>query len=284
MSVFTTEVRFICENAAGLSNSANYVDTQSIIELARPKIFNFSYPIFDEAYRKTLETKILYHFYTREIGFETVSLWKLKLQTKLNEIMPLFNQRYKSALIKFDPFNDTNLSHTHTKNSDKSINSEQNLNASNSSETDTTNNTNETQTDSATNTETRNLSNSTNTTNAGNDTPQGMVTNVTQLKYLSEYTENNANQTNTGTISNATSNNANNSSSNVLNEKISGNNSSDSTVNTGANEKETYQELLSGKSSGESYSTRLQQFRETFLNIDMEVIESLNTLFMGIWE
>ena len=42
------------------------------------------YPIFDENYREVLETKILKHFYFREIGFETFALWKFKLNEKLN--------------------------------------------------------------------------------------------------------------------------------------------------------------------------------------------------------
>ena len=37
------------------------------------------------------------HYYTREIGLETVGLWKLKLNTKMNEIMPYFNQMYKTS-------------------------------------------------------------------------------------------------------------------------------------------------------------------------------------------
>ena len=68
MSKYTTEVRFICEQASGLTESKGYNDTNSIIDLAIPKIFNFNFPIFDEGYRGVLERKILKHFYTREIG------------------------------------------------------------------------------------------------------------------------------------------------------------------------------------------------------------------------
>ena len=67
------------------------------------------YPIFDENYRETLDTKILKHYYTREIGFETVGLWKFKLNTKMNEIMDYYNQLYESALLEFNPFDNTNL-------------------------------------------------------------------------------------------------------------------------------------------------------------------------------
>lgn len=113
MSKYTTEVRFICETEAGLIESAGYSDIDSILTTSAPKIFSFDFPIFDEAYRLPLEKKILKHYYTREISEETVGLWKLKLDDKMNMIMPYFNQLYNSELIKFDPMTDTNIHTTH---------------------------------------------------------------------------------------------------------------------------------------------------------------------------
>lgn len=103
MSKYTTEVRFICENAAGLTESKGFNDVESIIEASRTKIFNFIYPIYDPMYKPVLESKILRHFYTREISEETVGLWKLRLSDKLNIIMPYYNQLYKSALLEYNP-------------------------------------------------------------------------------------------------------------------------------------------------------------------------------------
>lgn len=109
MSKYTTEVRFICETAAGLDTSEGYLKTTDIINKARPTIFDFDYPIFDESYRSVLETKIIRHFYTREIAAETVGLWKLWLEARMNEIMPYYNQLYKSELLEFNPFYDVDL-------------------------------------------------------------------------------------------------------------------------------------------------------------------------------
>ena len=109
MSKYTTEVRFICEHLCGLDESKGYNDIGTIISNARQKIFDFEYPIFDDNYKSVLETKILRHYYTREIGQETVGLWKLKLCTKLNDIMPYYNQLYKSAVIEFNPMYDMDL-------------------------------------------------------------------------------------------------------------------------------------------------------------------------------
>ena len=109
MSKYTTEVRYICETLAGLSESVGYADIEQVIKNCLPKVFDFNFPIFDESYRSVLETKILRHYYTREIGLETVGLWKLKLSTKLNEIMPYYNKLYKSELIEFNPLYDVEL-------------------------------------------------------------------------------------------------------------------------------------------------------------------------------
>ena len=115
MSKYTTEVRFICETAAGYNESEGYGDVEKIIQLARPKIFDFEYPIFDESYKGVLETKILKHFYTREIGSETVGLWKLRLNATLNEIMPWYNQMYREGLRLINPFVTDDIEESHTK-------------------------------------------------------------------------------------------------------------------------------------------------------------------------
>ena len=136
MSKYTTEVRFICEAAAGLDKSVGFNDIDSVldaavekifnfnfptpstelIDKAIPNIFNFNFPCFDENYRKILCKKILLHYYTREICEETVGLWKLRLCTRLNEIMPYYNQLYRSAAIEFNPFYDVEYSRTIKRN------------------------------------------------------------------------------------------------------------------------------------------------------------------------
>ena len=54
-----------------------------------------SYPIFDEAYRDTLNQNILNHYYMNEIGFETAGLFRFYLKQKMNEIMPYYNVLYE---------------------------------------------------------------------------------------------------------------------------------------------------------------------------------------------
>lgn len=109
MSKYTTEVRYLCEMEAGLDKSYGYQKIDDIIQAAIPRIFDFDFPVYDEKYRNVLCTKILRHFYTREIGEETYGLWKLRLETKLNEIMPYYNKLYKSGLEEFNPLWDTQM-------------------------------------------------------------------------------------------------------------------------------------------------------------------------------
>lgn len=109
MSKYTTEVRYICETEAGFDHSVGYEDVDKVIALAIPKIFSFDFPLYDSSYRNVLCTKILRHFYTREIGAETYGLWKLRLESKLNEIMPYYNKLYESGLKDFNPLWDTQM-------------------------------------------------------------------------------------------------------------------------------------------------------------------------------
>lgn len=61
------------------------------------------YPIFDEDYRQGLNKKITDHYYNREIGMETIGMFTFALKRRMNEIMPFYNQLYKSEQLIVDP-------------------------------------------------------------------------------------------------------------------------------------------------------------------------------------
>lgn len=79
------------------------IDSGFDLELDNPD----TYPIFDPAYRATLNRFIIDHFEFREIGQETPELFKRFLHRKLREIMPLYNDLYESQLIQFNPLHST---------------------------------------------------------------------------------------------------------------------------------------------------------------------------------
>lgn len=307
MSKYTTEVRSICEVAAGLTESLGYNSINDILKQAAPNVFNFDWPIFDEAYRLPLEIKILKHFYTREIGLETVGLWKLKLDTKLNEIMPYYNQLYKSELIEFNPLYDVDITRDHmgenTGNHKTDGGFSDTSNVSNTAEVDDTTNftgkvngTDESTTQGTNNQTNNNVKTVTGkNTNRYSDTPQGALTDLEANTYLTNATivDDNNSTTDNGTIENTSNVSYNDSSeTNTENDTVKRveSNSTSDTTRTGTNynysditDTTKYLEHVTGKQGTASYSKMLQEFRETFLNIDMMVINELEELFFGLW-
>lgn len=82
-----------------------YEKIKDLPRLGRNKIFNFDYPLSTNVSRETFETTILKHFLMRRIGYETVTAFRIALDAKLNEIMPLYNKLF-DALENWDIFND----------------------------------------------------------------------------------------------------------------------------------------------------------------------------------
>jgi len=72
------------------------------------------YPIFDEGHRAELNRKILNHFHNREIGQESVSLFRLQLKRRLDEIMPLYNQQYEISAIEFNQLETVRINNSNT--------------------------------------------------------------------------------------------------------------------------------------------------------------------------
>lgn len=299
MSKYTTEVRYICEHFSGLTESVGYNDVEQVIKNCLPKVFDFNFPIFDESYRTVLETKILRHYYTREIGLETVGLWKLKLNTKLNEIMPFYNQLYKSELIEFNPLYDVELTRerkiegTGTKDTEngESRNGENHADTSQSS----TNNINENGVDNGTVNGTADGTQNQNTSGSGtnmySDTPQGAITDLQAGKYLTNATVDSATNTFAGASHDSTRQTSENTRNNATNTDGSTDSSNDGDYssnmdgysNTTLSNTEDYLEHVIGSNGGESFSKRLLDYRATFINIDMMVINELEELFFGLW-
>ena len=242
MSKYTTELRFICESKAGLSDSVGFNQIDDVISNSWNKIFD-NFPIFDESYRSVLCSKILKHYYTREISAETVGLWQLWLNTRMGEIMPYYNKLYESALLEFDPFKDVNYSRNHggTFTGDTRRNGRSDVSDDNSV-----------------------TSNGTyNSKNLFSDTPQGAITNIENESYLTNATlikDTDTNTTNTD-----------------------GNSTTQNTETTGITNTDNWIETIVGKQSTVSYSKLLKEFRDTFLNIDVMIINDLSDLFMNLW-
>lgn len=270
MSKYTTEIRFICESITGHNESAGYNSVSSIIKNAAPKIFDFDFPIFDEAYRLPLEIKILRHYYTREISEETVGLWKLRLESRLNEIMPYYNKLYKTELLDFNPFYDVDITRDHIMN---------NNGESNGSQSGSLKSTKNDESNAQRNSTNESIEKDTNW-NLYNDTPQGGIDGIVNGD---DNLQDNFYLTNARRITDDnTINGKENINENKRVDTTEETDTSNKTKNTITNT-EDYLEHVKGKQGTQSYSSMLMEYRNTFLNIDMQIIENLSDLFFGLW-
>lgn len=279
MSKYTTEVRFICENKSGLEISGGSGDVDSIIANSWNKIFTSKAPFFDEKYRSILCQKILKHYYLREICCETVGIWTLWMNTRLEEIMPYYNQLYESAKIEFNPMHNVDLTSKHERNVE-GTSKEDGTRTDNTTGKRTLTGNRDTDNTSV---GTRNTTNSSDETKRDlySDTPQGAITGLENENYLTNARKITDNVNGTGNEETNTTEKSGTDYSETEDTtgKIDG-----VTSNTGkTNTTEDYLETIIGKQGTESFSSLLNEFRETFLNIDMQVIEEFNDLFFGLW-
>ena len=253
MSKYTSEIRFICESKIGLSSSLGYNSVNDIVKQAAPIIFNFDFPIFDENYRQVLCRKILKHYYTREIAHETVGRWKLALNAKLNEIMPYYNQLYKSELLEFNPFYDVDLTRSRE----------------GSGTSNRTSNNTETNSGTSKNVSSGSGTSNTDTLNRFSDTPQNSMDTQGIADSVPLTTVTKVNEDNTTT--------------NESTDTLTRDDSKTENGTENINNTDKYIETVKGKQGTENYSSLLKKFRETFLNIDMMIIEDCSDCFFTLW-
>lgn len=322
MSVYTVEVRYICEVEAGLQKSTGYNDIDEVVDKSWKKIFK-DFPIFDEAYREGLCKKILNHYYTREIGAETVALWKFWLNQKMREIMPYYNKLYISEQLKYDPLHEIDFTRVISENTHDDKNGKSGTDTKDSNTTTIRNSSDNfvkaENTDTGKTDSTRTITGETEnkqanlgaTTISGensgkdlhSDTPQGSIQNVTENGYLTDARLTSGETSSTTSVDTSVTNNGRSTEQNVLEETTTNkhivnestltnlqgssiaedlgkSNTEYSENNIGLRE---YQEHISGKNSSASYAKLIQDYRDSLLNLDMDIIFELKDLFMNIY-
>ena len=207
------------------------------------------YPIYDESHRAELNNKIVRHFVLREIGMETVQQFVWYLGVTMCEIMPYFNERYKTLAMEFDPL----LSVDMTTDSESGSESQSSGKASSSQD--------------STSSSTSKSDNSSTTTSKSfdSDVPQtGVVGDFS--RYASHANESQADSSGT-----ATSNQDSESHTSAVSATDF---QHDSTNSKGKSH-------TSGRS--QSGTSLIREYRDAIINVDMEVIHSLEPCFMQIW-
>jgi hypothetical protein len=221
----------------------------------------------------------------------------------MNEIMPYYNQLYKSETLEFNPLYDF----TYTRDFHRE--DEEEKQAQKIDKSTRTDNTNSTTNTSSNNTRTDNTNSATTGTVGDNgwntligktidrysDTPQGGIDGIDPIDRQNRYLTNvniesvdnnnttnntrtyNTNNANTGTVGNAGTGNA--TTVNTGTVKFDTDTEDAHTINNLSN----YIEHVTGKRGSESYAKMLMNYRKSMINIDMMIIRELGDLFMTIY-
>ncbi|MDD3139068.1 MAG: hypothetical protein PHX08_08865 [Lachnospiraceae bacterium] len=90
-----------------------------IIENSYAMLFDFDYTLWNQEYKKVLETNFCSYFYTREIGSETLNLFKQRLESEMVIKMPYYSQLYDSTewmvRYKINPLDNTDYTETYVR-------------------------------------------------------------------------------------------------------------------------------------------------------------------------
>ena len=271
---YTMYVSDVCKIYANESDGS-YTNIENILNNSWEKIFDFPFTFYDETKKADFCKKILRHFYFREIGCETVALWKFMLNRTLNEEMPYFNKLYESAELEFNPLDDYDLQITSHDDSSR------NNKANSGTDSTVTNNLKDSSSVTGKTTTKNNQKHNDNGTskNLFADTPQGSLSTLDDETYLTDARKITDSKTFTADDTQTVDN------------TVSDSTSRTGTVTTGVTfhnidetkNENTHTERKHGKVGGMSYAKMLEEYRATILNIDMLVMQRLESCFMQIF-
>lgn len=207
------------------------------------------YPIYDENHRTDLNEKIIRHYALREIGQETAQQFIFYLGVTMAEIMPYFNERYKTLDMKYNPLQSVDMT-TDSENGSESQSSSK-----------------------ASSTQDSTSSSSSKSDNASTTTSKSFDSDVPQTGVVGDFARyaSHANESQADSSGTASS-------------------SQDSASHATSHSATDYQHDASnskGKShvSGRSQSAMslVQEYRNAIINVDMEIVRSLEPCFMQLW-
>ena len=174
----------------------NKTKIKDLAKQGRTTIFDFDYPLTTNINKEDFECMILNHFISRRIGFQTPTAFKIQLNVKLNEIMPMYNKMF-DMIEGWDIFRDGENITRNVSDSRNKENTRETENSLTSTDRITTSNTDsitENNTIEGSTTTNNTLNNeSTTTTQSTNDkrhsdTPQNDIVDVQNGSYVSDYT------------------------------------------------------------------------------------------------
>jgi hypothetical protein len=246
------------------------MDLREIVRTNNVPIFTVPYPIYDEAHRSILETKITNHYMFMEIGVETVGRFIFNLGTRMNEIMPYYNKLYETETLDQRILDNYDVIETYIKENtstgDLNTHGTNNIIGTNHDLAIDNGSTGTTQNDTGTTTRKQ----------LHSDTPQGRV-NFDDLGYVSDMTQDvntsedeaigTGSHTNTVTGTGGTTND-------VI---ITGLETKTDQAN------ENWTRTMKGNIGIQTDANAVTQYRDALLKIDLMIIGELKDLFMQIY-
>lgn len=216
--------------------------------------------------REQLNEKILNHYKYHEIGFETVGRFLDELKITMNEIMPYYNELFKTIEIMADlenPFDNVDVTETfeETRNDSASTSGESASTSRNEAS------------DSRTSETTATSDGTTTNKNKFSDTPQNNVNNINN--YLTEYREEN-NVANTNSTDNTTSNGS------GVSEATGTATTTSESESTGTT-RHTF--TKKGNQGVNTYAHDMNEFRTSIIDVMDRIIHDnrIAELFMLVW-
>ena len=191
----------LMQSIVNFNRDANsQIPIKDLAKYSRTTIFDFDYPISNKFGKEAFEVMFLNHYMFRRINYDTLRSFQLHLMVKLNDIMPKYNKMIEGfSVLDFDG---TKEIHTRVQNDSRNTNTNESQNSKS--------NVNASSTDSSIN------------DNRYSDTPQGDLEAVQDGTYLTDYTYNKVDASNTN-ASNSNSESTNNKVTNdsgLINESI----------------------------------------------------------------
>ena len=285
---------------------ANYtMEIRQMIDNPLIGLFTFDYDFYSDnpKDKEAFEKLFIQWYYFREIGFETPERFKLKLQAKLNLIMPYYRQL---AMTEWDKVRSVEQMMT-SKNLKETTEHKQSIEGSNESESNASSSNhqsdsmNQTTTSSGTNKNTSSGTNNTTSTGTNtsasttNEKQSNLADGVAQASLTSGYL------TAVGESSNNSSGEATNNSNNETNSTSSSTISSTDTSDSSSSTQGTAEQ--SGKTSGSNKQELMEsitfssvgdigiqtpayaitEWRKILININQMIIDDCNELFMKLY-
>lgn len=197
------------------------------------------YPVIDEGYRTRINDLIIDQYLNWELGYETFSLWRHAMRRKMSQIMPTYNELYRTKTLIVDPMRTIDLKTLTVTDENESANTDSDSSSIGSNDTAVTSGSTSRQ--------------------VGSDAPQVYLSG--NGDYASNASDGRSDATARTDISQT------------------------ETVTSGTESERTGHNVMDSSTTGYQGlpSDMLQAYRATIINIDMMIVNEVETLFMGIF-